>query len=126
MSYKEDRDWTIFAHAGLNAIRNPSSTVSFEVRSSAMQKNKQTTTTTTTTSSTTTTTILTHLSKRKVSSWRNFQPEGTMMLNFPRRTPLSYFEDHQHFIKEKLKSTAIPLVFNTKYNGNFAGKYSHP
>ena len=41
MSYKEDRDWTIFAHAGLNAIRNPSSTASFEVRSSAMQ-NKQT------------------------------------------------------------------------------------
>ena len=36
MPYKEDRDWTIFAHAGLNAIRNPSSTVSFEVRSSAM------------------------------------------------------------------------------------------
>ena len=33
------------------------------------------------------------------------------------------FEDHQHFIKEKLKSTAIPLVFNTKYNRNFAGKY---
>ena len=43
MSYKEDRDWTIFAHAALNAIRNPSLTVSFEVRSSAMQKqtNKQ-------------------------------------------------------------------------------------
>ena len=33
------------------------------------------------------------------------------------------FEDRQHFIKEKLKSTAIPLVFNTKYNRNFAGKY---
>ena len=33
------------------------------------------------------------------------------------------FEERQHFIKEKLKSTAIPLVFNTKYNGNFAGKY---
>ena len=43
MSYKEDREWTIFAHAGLNAIRNQSSTVSFEMRSSAMQKtNKQT------------------------------------------------------------------------------------
>ena len=42
MSYKEDKDWTIFAHAGLNAIRNPSSTVSFEVRSYATQKtNKQ-------------------------------------------------------------------------------------
>ena len=40
MSYKEDRDWTIFAHAGLNAICNPSWTVSFEVRSSAMQKKK--------------------------------------------------------------------------------------
>ena len=63
MSYKEDRDWTIVAHAGINAIRNPSSTVSYEVRSSAMQKtNKQTKTTTTTT------TILRHLSKRKVSS----------------------------------------------------------
>ena len=33
------------------------------------------------------------------------------------------FEDRQHFIKEKLKSTAIPQVFNTKYNRNFAGKY---
>ena len=33
------------------------------------------------------------------------------------------FEDRQHFIKEKLKSTAIPLVFNTKYNRHFAGKY---
>ena len=33
------------------------------------------------------------------------------------------YEDRQHFIKEKLKSTAIPLVFNTKYNRNFAGKY---
>ena len=33
------------------------------------------------------------------------------------------FEDRQHFIKEKLKSTAIPLVFNTKYNRNFSGKY---
>ena len=33
------------------------------------------------------------------------------------------FEDHQHFIKEKLKSTAIPVVFNTKYNRNFAGKF---
>ena len=34
------------------------------------------------------------------------------------------FEYRQNFIKEKLKSTAwIPLVFNTKYNRNFAGKY---
>ena len=33
------------------------------------------------------------------------------------------FEDRQHFIKERLKSTAIPLVFNTKFNRNFAGKY---
>ena len=40
MSYKEDRDWTIFVHAGLNAFRNPSSSISFEVRSSAMKKNK--------------------------------------------------------------------------------------
>ena len=33
------------------------------------------------------------------------------------------FEDRQHFVKEKLKSTAIPLVFNTTHNRNFAGKY---
>ena len=33
------------------------------------------------------------------------------------------FEDRQNFIKEKLKSTAILLVFNTKYNRNFAGKH---
>ena len=32
------------------------------------------------------------------------------------------FKDRQHFIKEKLKSTAIPLVYNTKYNRNFAAK----
>ena len=76
-----------------------------------------------TTSTTTTTIILTNLSKRKVSSWRNFQPEGTMMLNFPRWTPLFNFGDRHYFIKERLKSTAIPLVFNTKYNRNFPGKY---
>ena len=35
----------------------------------------------------------------------------------------STFEDRQHFIKEKPKSTAIPLVFKTKYNPHFAGKY---
>ena len=82
--------------------------------------NKQTKTTTTTTSTTTTTTILTHLSKRKVSSWRNFQPEGTITL---KADSSINFEDRQHFIKEKPKSTAIPLVFNTKNNHNFAVKY---
>ena len=30
------------------------------------------------------------------------------------------FEDRQHFIKEKPKSTSIPLVFKTKYNPHFA------
>ena len=40
-----------------------------------------------------------------------------------RADSLINFEDRQHFIKEKLKSTAIRLVFNTKYNRNFAGKY---
>ena len=86
MSHKEDRDWTIFAHAGLNTIRNPPSTVFFKVRSSSMNKqtNKQIKSKTKPT-----TTIFTHLSKRKFSSWRNFQPEGTMTLNFPGRTPLS-------------------------------------
>ena len=53
---------------------NPSSTVSSEVRSSAMQK---------------TTTISTHLSRRKISLWRNFQPEGTTTLSSPKRTPQS-------------------------------------
>ena len=33
------------------------------------------------------------------------------------------FEDRQHFIKEKPKSTSIPLVFKTKYNPHFVGKY---
>ena len=33
------------------------------------------------------------------------------------------FEDRQHFLKEKPKSTSIPLVFKTKYNPHFAGKY---
>ena len=45
-----------------------------------------------------------------------------MKLNFTRRAPLNY-EARTHFIKEKLKSTAIPLVFNTKYNRNFTRKY---
>ena len=41
---KKTKTGQFFAHAGLNAIPNPSLTVSFEVRSSAMQKqrNKQT------------------------------------------------------------------------------------
>ena len=128
MSYKEDRDWTIFAHAGLNQWRHqkficgghrggqkskncrkwlslaifssdggqvggtepptggylphphaplmpplvlmPSATIfdcflRGEIICYAKQTNKQTTTTT---STTTTTIILTHLSKRKVSS----------------------------------------------------------
>ena len=33
------------------------------------------------------------------------------------------FEGRQHFIKEKPKSTSIPLVFKTKYNPHFTGKY---
>ena len=33
------------------------------------------------------------------------------------------FEERQHFIKENPKSTAIPLVFKTKYNDHFARKY---
>ena len=118
MSYKEDRDWTIVAHAGLNVIRNPSSTVSYEVRSSAMQKtNKQTKTTTRTT------TILTHLSKRKVSSWEKLSARGYNDAELSRADSSINYEDRQHFIKEKLKSTAIPLVFNTKYNRNFPMKY---
>ena len=58
----------------LHATHNPSSTVSSEVRSSAMQK---------------TTTISTHLSRRKISLWRNFQSEGTITLSSPKRTPQS-------------------------------------
>ena len=58
----------------LHATHNPSSTVSSEVRSSTMQK---------------TTTISTHLSRRKISLWRNFQPEGTTTLSSPKRTPQS-------------------------------------
>ena len=50
----------------------------------------------------TTTTILTHLSKRKVSPWRNFQPEGTMKLNFPRRAPLSIMRPEHTLSKKSL------------------------
>ena len=39
-----------------------------------------------------------------------------------RRAPLSILRTANTSSK-KLKSTAIPLVFNTKYNRNFAGKY---
>ena len=116
MSYKEDKGWTIFAHAGLNAIRNPSSTVSFEVRSSGTQKNKQT--------KTTTTTILTHLSKRKTCFFMEELPaRGYNDAELSKADSSINFEDRQHLIKEKLKSTAIPLVFNTRYIRNFAGKY---
>ena len=117
MPYKEDRDWTIFAHAGLNAICNPSSTVFFEVRSWAMKKkntNKQT-------------------NKQRQQSWHICQKKDFFLEKLSARgyndAELSKadssinFEDRQHSIKEKLKSTAIPLVFNTKYNCNFAGKY---
>ena len=62
------------SYIDLHATHNPSSTVSSEVRSSAMQK---------------TTTISTHLSRRKISLWRNFQPEVTITLSSPKRTPQS-------------------------------------
>ena len=32
------------------------------------------------------------------------------------------FEDRQHLIQEKTKSTDIPLVFKTKYNPHYSGK----
>ena len=62
------------SYIDLHATHNPSSTVSSEVRSSAMQK---------------TTTISIHLWRRKISLWRNFQPEGTITLSSPKRTPQS-------------------------------------
>ena len=91
-----------------HATHNPSSTVSFEVRSSAMQR---------------TTTILTRLSKRKISSWRKLSSRGYDDAELSKADSSINFEDRQHFIKEKPKSTAIPLVFKTKYNPHFAGKY---
>ena len=114
---QEDRDWTIFAHAGLNAICNPSSTVSFEVRSSAMQKNKQTKNKNNNNNNLDTFVekkgfFMEKLSARGYNDGELSSPESSIN-----------FEDRQHFNKEKPKSTAIPLVFNTKYNRNFAGKY---
>ena len=115
-------DWTNFAHAGLNAIHNPSSTVSFKVRSSPM--NKQTTQQTNKQIKTTTTTILTHLSKRKVFfmektfsqrvQWRwTFQ--GGLLYQFwgpptlPQRKSLS---------PQQYVWSSTPSI-----NRNFAGKY---
>ena len=131
MSYKENRDWTIFAHAGLNAIRNPSSTVSFEVRSSAMQKKKK--------KKERKTNQQTNKNNNNINNNNNnldtfVKKKGFFMEKLSARgyndAELSKadssinFDDRQHFIKEKLKSTAIiPLAFNTKYSRNFAGKY---
>ena len=114
MLYKEDRDWTIFAHAGLNAIRNPSSTVSFEVRSSAMQ-NKQT--------NKNNNNNLDTFVEKKGFFMEKLSARGFNDAELSRADSSINFEDRQHFIKEKLKSTAIHLVFNTKHNRNFAGKY---
>ena len=122
MSHKEDRGWSIFAHAGLNAIRNPSSTVSFKVRSSSMNKlinnstNKQT-------NKNNNNNNLDTFVKKKGFFMEKLSARGYNDAELSRADSSINFEDRQHFIKEKLKSTAIRLVFNTKYNRNFAGKY---
>ena len=46
-----------------------------------------------------------------------------MTLNFPKRTPNQFWRP-PYFIKEKPKSTTIPLVFKTKYNLHFTGRYT--
>ena len=117
MSYKEDRDWSIFAHAVLNAIRNPSSTVSFEVRSSAMQTNNQTNKNKYNNNN------LDTFVKKKGFFMEKLSARGYNDAELSKADSSINFEDRKHFIKEKFKSTAIPLVFNTKYNRNFAGKY---
>ena len=83
--------------------------------------NKQTTTTTT--STTTTTIILTHLSKKKGFFMEKSSARGYNDAELSKADSSINFEDRQHFIKERPKSTAILLVFNTKYNRNYAGKY---
>ena len=125
MSYKEDRDWTIFVNAGLNTIRNPSSTVSFEVRSSAMQKtNKQTNKQTNKNNNINNkNNNLDAFVKKKGFFMEKLSARGYNDAELSKANSSINFEDRQHFIKDKLKSTAIPLVFNTKYNHNFAGKY---
>ena len=132
MSHKEDRDWTIFAHAGLNAIRNPSSTVSFKVRSSSINKqtnkqtnkdpNKQTNKQTNKNENNNNNNLDTFV-KKKGFFIEKLSARGYNDAELSRADSSINFEDRQHFIKEKLKSTAIRLVFNTKYNRNFAGKY---
>ena len=121
MSHKEDRDWTIFAHAGLNAIRNPSSTVSFKVRSSSM--NKQTNKQTNKNNNNNNNNNLDTFAKKKGFFMEKLSARGYNDTELSRADSSINFEDRQHFIKEKLKSTAIHVVFNTKYNRNFAGKY---
>ena len=114
MLYKEDR----------NAICNPSSTISFEVRSSLMQnkqtnKNKNNNNNNTTTNNNNLDTFV----KKKGFFMEKLSARGYKDADLSKADSSINFEDRQHFIKEKLKSTAIPLVFNTKYNRNFAGKY---
>ena len=87
----------------MQVIHNPSSTVFFEVRSWAMKQ--------------------TNICQKKCFFMEKLSARGYNDAELSKADSSINFEDHQHFIKEKLTSTAIPLVFNTKYNRNFAGKY---
>ena len=100
-----------------NAIRNQSSTVSFEVRSSAMQTNNQTNKNKYNKNNNLDTFV-----KKKGFFMEKLSARGYNDAELSKADSSINFKDRQHFIKEKLKSTAIPL-FNTKYNRNFAGKY---
>ena len=61
--------------------------------------------------------------EKKGSFMEKLSARGYNDAEFSRADSSINFKDRRHFIKEKLKSTAIPLVFNTKFNRNFAGKY---
>ena len=96
------------SYIDLHATHNPSSTVSSEVRSSAMQKNNNN---------------LDTFVEKKDFFMEKLSARGYNNTELSKADSSINFEDRQHFIKEKPKSTSIPLVFKTKYNPHFARKY---
>ena len=87
------------SYIDLHATHNPSSTVSSEVRSSAMQKNNNN---------------LDTFVEKKDFFMEKLSARGYNNTELSKADSSINFEDRQHFIKEKPKSTSIPLVFKTK------------
>ena len=122
MSHKEDRDWTIFEHAGPSATHLRLFPSRWD---HLLWTNKQTNNPTNkqANKNNNNNNNLDTFVKKKGFFMEKLSARGYNDAELSRADSSINFEDRQHFIKEKLKSSAIRLVFNTKYNRNFAGKY---